>query len=66
MTIQNLLNLSDILVTILNKCQQVSKDEVMSMVGKESNSTIISSIMSFSLGQGKEEVKESGDPKQKK
>jgi hypothetical protein len=56
----------DILVTILNKCQQVSKDEVMSIVGKENNSTTVSSIMSYALGQGKEDVKEAGDPNQKK
>jgi len=56
----------DILNTILNKCQQVSIDEVMSMVAKESNSTIVSSIMSYALGQGKEETKEVGDPNQKK
>jgi ribosomal protein L12E/L44/L45/RPP1/RPP2 len=56
----------DILNTILNKCQQVSIDEVMSMVAKESNSTTVSSIMSYALGQGKEEAKEVGDTKQKK
>jgi hypothetical protein len=56
----------DVLTTILNKCQQVTKDEIMAMVGNESNSTTISSIMSYALGQGKEEAKEVGDTKQKK
>ena len=54
----------DILFTVLNKCQQVTMDEIMGLVGKESNSPAITSIMSFSLGQVKNEEVE--DTNQKK
>ena len=57
----------DLLYTILQKCQEVSKNDIITMVSKESNGEVINSIVSYALGQSKNEASEAvGDPNQKK
>lgn len=56
----------DILITILNKCQQISSEEVMAIISKASNTDMVSQVMSYAMGQGKEEAKDDGETKQKK
>jgi len=55
----------DMLKTILNKCQEVSMEEVLSIVGKASNNDSVSSIMAYAISQGEKEATD-GETKQKK
>lgn len=55
----------DILFVILNKCNNVSMDELMDMVTDSSLSNDITKVMSFAMGQGNEEPVEVDDSKKK-